>query len=87
MRHANVSVRQERPGESRPSGLVRGAETFSSLAVEILAEEKRVSPHGIVLEARVCSMRRPPDAGVEQKQAQQTAPEFIGDLSQIRLPA
>src|ERR1700727_1945745 len=64
---------------------MRCAETLAGLAVEVLIKEKRISPRRIVLEARVCSMRWPPAAPVEQKQTQKTALEFRGDLTQVRL--
>ena len=64
---------------------MRGAETLAGLAVEVLIEKKRISPRRIVLEARVCSMRRAPAVRVEQKQTQKTALEFRADLTQIRL--
>jgi 2C-methyl-D-erythritol 2,4-cyclodiphosphate synthase len=66
---------------------MRCAETLAGLAVKVLIEEKRISPRRIVLEARICSMRRAPTVRVEQKQTQKTALEFRGDLTQIHLYA
>jgi hypothetical protein len=64
---------------------MRGAENLAGLAVKVLIEEKRISPRLIVLEARICSMRRAPTVRVEQKQTQKRALEFRGDLTQIAL--
>ena len=78
------SVRQERRGEGRPSGLMRRAKTLSGLGVEVLIEEEQISPGWIVSEARIWAVRRPPVIRVEQKQAEQTAPEFCSHLVKIR---
>src|ERR1700722_16219238 len=64
---------------------MRGAETLAGLTVEVLIEKKRISPRRIVLEARVCSMRRAPAVLVEKKQTQKTALGFRGDLPLLRL--
>ena len=53
-------MRNERSGQGRPASLMRGSETLSSLAVEVFIEEEGISPCRIVLEAWVCSVRRPP---------------------------
>ena len=81
------SVRHERRGEGRPSGLMRRAKTLTGLGVEVLIEEERISPGWIVLEAGIWAVRRPPVIRVEQKQAEQTAPERVATRSRFgRVP-
>jgi hypothetical protein len=82
-----AASRHKRPGERRPSGLMRGAKTLSGLAVEVLVEEERVAPRRVILEAGVCAMGGSPAVRVEHKQTKQTAPEFICDLGEIGFPA
>lgn len=84
---ASAAVCHEHSSEGRPSGLMRGAETLSGVAVKVFIEEERVAPCRVLLETGVHAMCRAPAIGVEHKQAQQAAPEFIGDLIQISLPA
>ena len=61
-------VRDERAGERRPAGLVRRAEPFAGVAVEVLVEQQLVAPRGIALEERGLPVHRPPAAAVEQEQ-------------------
>ena len=86
------SVRHERGGDGRPSGLMRRAKTLTGLGVEVLIEEvlieeERISPVWIVLEAGIWAVRWPPVIRVEQKQAEQTAPERVATRSRFgRVP-
>ena len=79
------SVRHQRRGEGRRSGLMRRAKTLCRRGMEVLIEEERISPYWIVLEAGVCSMRRPPAILIEQKETQKAPLELRGDPVQIRL--
>jgi hypothetical protein len=65
---------------------MRRAKTLTGLGVEVLIEEERISPGWIVLEAGIWAVRRPPVIRVEQKQAEQTAPEPCSHLVKIRPP-
>jgi hypothetical protein len=84
------SLRHARQG--RPPGLMRRAKTLTGLGVEVLIEEvlieeERISPVWIVLEAGIWAVRRPPVIRVEQKQAEQTAPERVATRSRFgRVP-
>ena len=84
---SNAAVRHERSRERRPSGLMRGAETLSGLAVEVFIEEERFPPLGVSLETRVGAVRRASAGRVDQKQTQEPALELDRDLVQVRLPA
>src|ERR1700722_14025601 len=53
---ADAPVRHKRPRERRPSSLMRGAESLSSLAMEVFIEEERFAPRWIGLETGVRSM-------------------------------
>ena len=78
--------------QGRPPGLMRRAKTLTGLGVEVLIEEvlieeKRISPVWIVLEAGIWAVRRPPVIRVDQKQAEQTAPERVATRSRFgRVP-
>ncbi|HSV00316.1 MAG TPA: hypothetical protein VLI91_09440, partial [Roseiarcus sp.] len=80
-------MRDERTGEGRPSGLMRGAETRAGLAVKVFVKEDRISPRRILLEAEICSVRGTPAVRIKHKEAQKPPLEFACDLLQVCLPA
>jgi hypothetical protein len=63
---------------------MRRAKTLCRFGMEVLIEEERISLGWIVLEVGICAVRRPPAIRVEQKQAEQTAPELCSHLVKIR---
>jgi len=62
---------------------MRRAKTLCRLGMEVLIEEERISLGWIVLEVGIWAVR-PPAIRVEQKQAEQTAPELCSHLVEIR---
>jgi hypothetical protein len=63
---------------------MRRAKTLCRFGMEVLIEEERISLGWIVLEVGIWAVRRPPAIRVEQKQAEQTAPELCSHLVKIR---
>src|SRR5438445_536529 len=74
---STVTVGDERRDERRPARLMRGAESFAGLGVEVFVEEQLVAPGGILLEER----GRPPDgpaaAAVGEEEAEEAALEVV----------
>jgi hypothetical protein len=84
---ANALATPRATRQGRPPGLMRRAKTLTGLGVEVLIEEERISLGWIVLEAGIWAVRRPPVIRVEQKQAEQTAPERVATRSRFgRVP-
>src|SRR5436190_2465361 len=65
-----------------PSGLMTGAQTFASLAVEIFVEQNQVAPVRVFGPARVVSVARTASGLVGQENAGQPARQFARNFVQ-----
>src|SRR5437899_7654042 len=80
-------VGDERCDERRPARLMRGAESFPRLAVEVFMEQQLVPPGGILLEERARSPDRTATRGVAMEEAQKTAYEIVGHGAEMSEPS
>src|SRR6266404_6573739 len=77
----------ERCNERRPARLMRGAESFSRLAVEILVEEQLVAPRWVVLEKGGGAPDRPTTGRVGKEEPQEAPLEVVRDGREVGLPS
>src|SRR5271156_6435758 len=80
-------MRDDRRGERGPTRLVRGAKPLARVAVEILIEQRAVSPCGVALEERVCAMLGPSSLRVGQEEPEKAPLEFVCHLAEVRAVA
>ena len=50
---SQTPISDERAGESRPAGLMRGAKALAGIAVKILVEEQQIAPRPAALKAGI----------------------------------
>src|SRR3569833_1206177 len=84
---ARAPVRQHRRDQGGPAGLVRGAEAFAGVAVEIFVERNAIAPCRVPLQAGIRAQRRSSPLCIAEKKSEQPAFEFFRDLREIRLLA
>src|SRR5574341_87759 len=68
--------------ETRPAGLVAGADPGPVVAVEVLVEEDQVLPVGVGLELLCAPVDRPPAVGPLHEDARQAAGQLGRDVPQ-----
>src|SRR5690242_12439403 len=72
---------------SRPASLMTGSEARSIVAMEVLVEEKMVSPMGILLELLRAPVHRPAAARIPQERRGQPLFDFLGYLEECQVAA
>jgi hypothetical protein len=73
--------------QARPARLMAGTQPGAVVTVKVLVKQQVIPPVGVILEYTLAAVNWPLLVAVTQKQVDQAAGQFGGDLTEIQHPA